>query len=189
MLSIIPTPIAEESDIAVPVPVPDRPDHTARSLVDEVAAEYQPTVDDAVRSAAVDQTGESAQATSAAPQDTEVLAARLQALLAAVVEVEQLSRQAREAAASDLAHYDALAACRQLLEGHHQEARRICQRAEQLAACAFGQRARVAAAPTLAEACELEQVLCELVGHRADEAAAFRIGHPDVEALVEERDQ
>jgi hypothetical protein len=193
MLSIISTPTAEESDIGASVPVQDDPDRMARSLADQVTAEapveHQPTVDDAVTPATFDQTGESVPAVLSTPQDTEALATRLQALLAAVVEVDQLSRQAREAAASDLAHYDALVASRQLLEGHHQEARRIRQRAEQLGACAFGQRARVAAAPTLAEARELEQVLCELVGHRADEAAGFKICHPDVEVLVEERDQ
>jgi hypothetical protein len=108
-------------------------------------------------------------------------------LLTTVLEVEQLSRQAREAAASDLAHYDALVAAQQLLEQHQQDAVRIRYRAEELAACAFGAHARAAAAPTIAEARDLEHVLDELIERRASEAAGFKADHTDVEVLVEER--
>jgi hypothetical protein len=122
-------------------------------------------------------------------QHTETLAARLQTLLATVLEVEQLSRQAREAAASDLAHYDALVVARQLLEQHHREAVGIRYRAEELAASAFGARARAAAALTIAEARALEHMLNELIDRRTSEATAFKADHADVEALVDERRQ
>jgi hypothetical protein len=111
----------------------------------------------------------------------------MQTLLAAVLQVEQLSSQARDAAASDLAHYDAMFEAQQLLERHRQEAARILDRAEKLAATAFGEQARAAAAPAMAEASELERMLGELVERRIAEAATFKADHPDVEALVEER--
>ncbi|MBV9595922.1 MAG: hypothetical protein JOZ87_03600 [Chloroflexi bacterium] len=121
--------------------------------------------------------------------DADGLAARLQALLGAVVEVEQLSRRAREAAASDLAHYDALVTAQQVLEHHQREAAGIRQRAEQLVASAFGQQARLVAASTRAEARDFEQALSSLVEQRTSEAATFEANHPDVGALVQERRQ
>ena len=99
-------------------------------------------------------------------------------LLGAVLEVERLSRRAREAAASDLAHYDALVTARQVLEHHQREAAGIRERAEQLAASAFGQQARAVAASTLAEARQLEQTLGDLVEQRTAEAAAFQAEPP-----------
>jgi hypothetical protein len=124
--------------------------------------------------------------TATAP-DLETLAARMQTLLAAVLQVEQLSRDAREAAASDLAHYDAMIEALWLLERHREEAARVLDRAEKLAASAFGEQARAAAAPAVVEACELERMLRQLVELRTAEATTFKMDHPDVEALVEER--
>ena len=191
MLSITSTPVTEESDVVASVPVQDRPEDIARSLVDDTRAEApvegQVARDDVSVPATVDQAEDPALTPPAAPPDAQALAARLQVLLGAVIEVEQLSRQAREAAASDLAHYDTLVTARQVLEHHQREAAGIRQRAEQLAASAFGQQARTVAASTLAEARELEQALSDLVEQRTSEAAAFQADHPDVEALVEER--
>ncbi|MBV9354270.1 MAG: hypothetical protein JO023_01960 [Chloroflexi bacterium] len=190
MLSIPSIPVAEKSDLATAISPQDRPENMAVSLVDDTRA-MAPVDDrvarDDVEGPVINQVDDAAEATSAASPATEALAARLQALLGAVLEVEQLSRRAREAAASDLAHYDALVTAAQVLEHHQLEAAGIRQRAEQLAASAFGQQARAVAASTLAEARVLEQALGDLVAQRAAEAAAFQAEHPDVEALVEER--
>jgi hypothetical protein len=122
-----------------------------------------------------------------ASPDLETLTARMQSLLAAVLQVEQLSSQARDAAASDLAHYDVMIEAQQLLEDQRQEAARILDWAEKLAATAFGEQARAAAAPAMAEAREVERMLGELIRCRTAEAATFKGDHPDVQALVEER--
>jgi hypothetical protein len=181
-----PTSVTEESDFAAAASVQDRPENMADSLVDtraEAPAEDQAAGDEIGTSADDNQYEHRAPMTL----DSQALAARLEALLGAVVEVEQLSRQAREAAASDLAHYDALVTARQVLEHHQREAAGIRQRAEQLTDSAFGEQARAVAASTLAEARQLEQVLGDLVEQRSSEAVAFQLDHPDVEALVEER--
>jgi hypothetical protein len=183
--------VSEESDVAAAVPVQDRPENIAGSLVDDACTDAStvldqgPCDDGAAEATADDQDDGPAPRTP----DAEALAARVQVLLGAVLEVERLSRRAREAAASDLAHYDALVTARQVLEHHQREAAGIRERAEQLAASAFGQQARAVAASTLAEARQLEQTLGDLAGQRTAEAADFQAEHPDVEALVEERHQ
>jgi hypothetical protein len=182
MLFTTSTPVTDESDVATTVAMQDRPENMAGSLVDDTRAEAR--VEDQVA-----RDDDYAPTRPAAPPDADALAARLQVLLSAVLEVERLSRQAREVAASDLAHYDALVTARQVLERHQQEAAGIRQRAEQLAASAFGEQARAVAASTLHEARGLEQALGDLVEHRTAEAAAFQADHPDVQALVEERRQ
>ena len=182
--------VSEESDVTAAVPVQDRPENIAGSLVDDARTDAtdldQGPCDDGAAPATADDHDD-----GPAPRtpDAEALAARVQVLLGAVLEVERLSRRAREAAASDLAHYDALVTARQVLEHHQREAAGIRERAEQLAASAFGQQARAVAASTLAEARQLEQTLGDLAGQRTAEAADFQAEHPDVEALVEERQQ
>jgi hypothetical protein len=183
--------VTEEPDLAAaPVPVQDRPENIAASLVDDARAEA-PVLGrgpghDGTAPPTADSHDEGSTPTT---QDAEALAVRLQVLLGAVLDVERLSRQAREAAASDLAHYDALVTARQVLEHLQQEAAGIRERSEQLAASAFGQQARAVAASTLAESRQLEHTLWDLVEQRTAEAAVFQAEHPDVEALVEERRQ
>jgi hypothetical protein len=194
MLSTLPAPLTEQSDAAEPLEAQAHTDNSAHGLdgshVAEVPFEWLVTSGDSAPVAPRDVDEDAPDAlTQPDLQHTETLAARLEFLLATVSEVEQLSRQAREAAASDLAHYDALVAARQVLEQHQQEAVRIRYRAEELAVSAFGAQARAAAAPTIAEARALEHVLNELIECRTSEAAAFNAEHPDVEVLVEERRQ
>jgi hypothetical protein len=179
-----------QSDFTAPVSVQDRPENITGSLVDDARTGApvleQAPGDDGTAAAATDNDLDGGAATM---PNAESLAARLQVLLSAVLEVERLSRQAREAAASDLARYDALVTARQVLEHHQREAAGIRERSEQLAASAFGQQARAAAASTLAESRQLEQTLGDLVEQRTADAAAFQTGHPDVESLVQERRQ
>jgi hypothetical protein len=191
MLSITSsTPEIEESDVAA-VAVQDRPENIDRAVdgasAESSAKDQEAPCDAATPAAAVH--SDPVPTESPAPADAESLAERLQVLLGAVLEVEQLSRRARDAAASDLAHYDALVTARQVLEHHQQESAGIRKRAEELMVSAFGEQARAVAASTLREARELEQAITDLVEQRTTEAAAFQSDHPDVEALVEERRQ
>jgi hypothetical protein len=194
MLSITcSTSFTEESNVAAVVPVQDRPENIADSLVDNTRDESpmgdQGARHDIATPSVANQEADPVPTASPAPADAESLAARLQVLLGAVLEVEELSRRAREAAASDLAHYDALVTARQVLEHHQLESASIRQRAEQLVVSAFGEQARAVAVSTLREARELEQALTDLVEERTAEVAAFQSDHPDVDALVEERRQ
>jgi hypothetical protein len=190
MLSTISISANEESDATTSVVVQDHSEIATRGLVDDALAngpvENELTRED-LSERAVEQPDEPAPPEAPASPYSQDVAARLRALLSSVAEVEQLSRQAREAAASDLAHYDTLVDARQVLEHHRREASDIRQRAEQLTDNAFGQLARAFAVSTLTEAREVEQAVSDLVEQRSVEVTAFQADHPDVEALVQER--
>jgi hypothetical protein len=81
-----------------------------------------------------------------APDDSEDLLDRLSRLVDSVVRVEELSRQAREAAATDLARYDELVATEGRFSAGLVEATRLCEQAETVLARAFGSAARAMAA-------------------------------------------
>jgi hypothetical protein len=134
MLSISnPTSGSEESDVTTAVPAQgDRPENMAGSLVGDTRAEApvedEDAPNDVARPAAANHDCDRVIAASPAAPDAESLVARLQVLLGAVLEVEQFSRRAREAAASDLARYDALVTTHQVLEHHQREATGIRKR-------------------------------------------------------------
>ncbi|HEY2594418.1 MAG TPA: hypothetical protein VGK33_11000 [Chloroflexota bacterium] len=180
--------LSEQSDVAVAVLEQDRPEDITVRPVDDARTEALVLDERPGENCTAPFTADNHDAGSPEP-DAEALAARVQLLLGAVIEVEQLSRRAREAAASHLAQYDALVTARQVLEHHQREAAGIRERAEQLAANAFGHQARAVAASTLTEARQLEQTLGDLAGQQIAEAADFQAEHPDLETLVEERQQ
>lgn len=118
---------------------------------------------------------------------SEDLLARLGRLFDSVVQVEELSRQAREAAATDLARYDELLATEGRFATGLAEATRLREQAGAMLARAFGSAARAMASPTLAEAESVEDALARLTAHWRQAAEAFLGEHPDVETLLAER--
>jgi hypothetical protein len=124
MLSITTsTSLTEESDVAGAV-LQHRPDNTAGGPVDNthtnVLVEDPNARHDVAGPSATNQDGDVVAKAPPTPPDAEALATHLEYLLGAVLEVEQLSRQARETAGSDLVHYDALVTASQVLEHHLQ---------------------------------------------------------------------
>ena len=74
--------------------------------------------------------------------DPTTISARLKNLVVSVSQVEELSRRAREVAASDLALYNGIAASRCQFEEGLDEARRIGQEAKAVYQRAFGRDAK-----------------------------------------------
>ena len=101
--------------------------------------------------------------------------------------MEELSRRAREAATSHLALYDALEV------SHHQYAGRLAQacairdQAQQVHGLAFGQEAKYAAEPVVAEAERVVQAFTELARAWEQRASMFLDEHPDILLPLAER--
>jgi hypothetical protein len=121
--------------------------------------------------------------------DSSSIAARLRSLVVSVAQVEELSRRAREAAASDLALYNGIAASQRQFEEGLAEAQRIGHEAEDVYKRAFGREAKAVAEPAVVEAREVERAFAELADAWRQQAVSFLSQHPDVESLLEERRQ
>jgi hypothetical protein len=121
--------------------------------------------------------------------DPTSISARLKNLVVSVSQVEELSRRAREAAASDLTLYSGIAASQRQFEHGLAEARRIGQEALSVYERAFGREAKAVAEPAVAEAREVEQAFAELADAWRNQAETFLADHPDVEALLAEQQQ
>jgi hypothetical protein len=121
--------------------------------------------------------------------DPSSISARLTNLVVAVSQVEELSRQARQAAASDLALYSGIAASQRQFEVGLTEARRIGLEAQTVYQRAFGREAKAVAEPAVAEALEVEHAFNELADAWRNQAESFLVEHPDVEALLSEQRQ
>ena len=115
------------------------------------------------------------------------VAQQLDELVRSVGVVEELSRRAREAATDDLARYDAVMASMQQYEDRMQQARTIADRARDVLARAFGQEARAAAQPLVADAERVLRAFADLASDWQEQASAFIAEHPDVELLLAER--
>jgi hypothetical protein len=118
--------------------------------------------------------------------DPSTISARLRNLVVAVGQVEELSRHAREVAASDLALYNGVATSQRQFEEGLAEARRIGEEAQAVYQRAFGRQARAVAEPAVAEAREVENAFKELADTWRHQAEAFLADHPDVEAPIAE---
>jgi hypothetical protein len=121
--------------------------------------------------------------------DPSTISARLRNLVVAVGQVEELSRRAREIAATDLAFYSGIAASHRQFEEGLAEAQRIGQEAQAVYQRAFGWEAKALAEPALLEAREVEQAFAELADSWRQQAETFLAEHPDVEALLTEQRQ
>ena len=121
--------------------------------------------------------------------DPSSISARLRNLVVAVGQVEELSRRAREVAATDLALYSGIAASQRQFEEGLAEAQRIGQEAQAVYQRAFGREAKALAEPALLEAREVEQAFAELAESWRQQAETFLAEHPDVEALLAEQRQ
>jgi len=119
--------------------------------------------------------------------DPATISARLKNLVLSVSQVEELSRHAREVAATDLAKYEGLNASQRQFDDGLAEARRIHQEAQAVYQRAFGRDARAVAEPALVEADEVEQAFAELAEAWRQQAESFLAEHPDVEALLAEQ--
>jgi hypothetical protein len=134
-------------------------------------------------------TPDSELATPPSLPDPAGISARLRDLVVTVGQVEELSRRAREAAASDLELYNGIAASQRQFEDGLADARRIGQEAEDVYKRAFGREAKAVAQPAVAEAREVEQAFAELAGAWRQKAELFLSEHPDVESLLSEQRQ
>lgn len=121
--------------------------------------------------------------------DPSSISGRLRNLVVTVGQVEELSRRARETAASDLALYDAIAASHRQFEEGLAEAQRIGHEAADVYKRAFGQEAKVVAEPAVIEAGEIEQAFAELADAWRQQAESFLVQHPDVESLLADQRQ
>lgn len=119
--------------------------------------------------------------------DPSSISARLQNLVVAVSQVEELSRQAREVAATDLTLYNGIAASQHQFEEGFAEAQRIGQEAQAVYRRAFGQEAKALAQPAVLEAREVEQAFAELAEAWRQQAERFLVEHPDVDSLIAEQ--
>jgi hypothetical protein len=117
----------------------------------------------------------------------DALARQLEQLVQSVGVVEDLSRRAREAAASDLAHYDALLVSRQQYASRLEEASTIRDQARNALGRAFGQEARSAAEQLVDETEQVVQVFGTLANTWQQRASSFIEQHPDIQQLLDER--
>jgi hypothetical protein len=117
----------------------------------------------------------------------DALAEQLARLIDSVALVEELSRSAREAAAGDPSRYEAL--LKSSLQYRHglDQATVIRDQARNVLDQAFGQAARAAAEPLLAEAEGVLAALTHLMRSWHEQADGFLTAHPDVELLLAER--
>jgi hypothetical protein len=117
----------------------------------------------------------------------DVLRQQLEQLVQSVSIVEELSRRARETAAGDLALYQALLASQQQYAERLDQACAIRDQAHSVLEHAFGQAARAAAEPLVAEAERVLQAFTQLAVAWQQRASDFLVEHPDVELLLAER--
>jgi hypothetical protein len=117
----------------------------------------------------------------------DALAAQLSHLIESVAVVEDLSRQAREAAVGDLARYEVLVASAGQYGRSLEQARVIRDQARDALGRAFGQAARAVAEPLVAEAERVLAAFDQLVNAWQEQAGSFLAAHPDVELLVVEQ--
>jgi hypothetical protein len=132
-------------------------------------------------------TGSQDEAPTPSLPDPATISARLKNLVLSVSQVEELSRYAREIAATDLAKYEGINASQRQFDVGLAEARRIHQEAQAVYQRAFGREARAVAEPVLVEAGEVEQAFTELAEAWRQQAERFLVEHPDVEALLAEQ--
>jgi hypothetical protein len=115
------------------------------------------------------------------------LAAQLAQLVESTAAVEELSRQARDAAVGDLDHYEALvASAHEYIEGL-EHATSILDRARNTFDRAFGQAATTAAQALISEAERVHSAFKQLADGWESRAESFLTEHPDVDFLVRER--
>ena len=119
--------------------------------------------------------------------DPAALALELERIVRAVVEVQALSQRAREAAQTNLAHYDELRNVQVLHEHHLAQARSLAAQAHAARDQAFGAEAQAAADAVIQQAQAIEHAFIQVVQCAAHEAGEFLARHPDIEALVDER--
>jgi hypothetical protein len=158
----------------------------AVSLVDEAVV---PMLDDAALACDVASTDDTdAVLDNPSRDDTaEALVARLDHLVHTVSAVEELSRQARDAAADDFTKYEALVLSYQQYVERLEHACAIRDQAVGVLERAFGHAARTAAEPLVVEADRVVQAFTQLAGAWQDQSATFLGEHPDVELLLAER--
>jgi hypothetical protein len=122
---------------------------------------------------------------ASAPADE--LAVELGRLVQSISAVEELSRQARQAAVSDLAHYESLAASLDQYRAGLDQASQLETQASLALEQAFGQSARSAADSIVIETRRVRNAFGELVQVWQIQAETFLAEHPDVELLVAEQ--
>jgi hypothetical protein len=115
------------------------------------------------------------------------LAEELTRLIKSVAAVEDLSSAAREAAATDLARYEAVRASAQQYRERFDQACAIRDQAKGVLSRAFGQAARAAAEPLLSQAERVLAAFTQLVAAWDEELDGFLTSHPDVKLLLNER--
>lgn len=123
----------------------------------------------------------------APPSADNSLSAELQRLIDSVASVEELSRQAREAAVGDLALYEALSESSEQYTIGLQQASVLEHDAAEALQRAFGQSATAAAEVLLADAERVRVAFGQLTAAWRQRADEFLRAHPDVELLVAER--
>jgi hypothetical protein len=117
----------------------------------------------------------------------DMLALQLDQLVHSVSIVEELSRRARQAATGDLGLFDALEASQQQYAGRLAQACALRDQAKQVHERAFGQEARRAAEPVVAEAERVVGAFTELASAWEKRASVFLDEHPDIQLLLAER--
>ncbi len=198
------TEIAEPSDLVVVVDASsgtEEPLHGNEVQPDATSANHEVTESHASAPSASDPSSDATAVSVGPPEssasddgaslptlpDPTSISARLKNLVVSVSQVEELSRRAREVAASDLALYNGIAASRCQFEEGLDEARRIGQEAKAVYQRAFGRDAKALAEPAVAEARDVEQAFGDLAGAWRQQAETFLAEHPDVEALIAEQ--
>ncbi len=151
------------------------------------AAESDPTVGTSSESAAEPPTQSVDEAPKPGLPDPATISARLKNLVLSVSQVEELSRYAREIAATDLAKYEGINGSQRQFADGLAEARRIHQEAQTVYQRAFGRDARAVAEPAVVEAGEVEQAFAELAEAWRQHAESFLAKHPDVGSLLSEQ--
>ncbi len=183
---VVMTNVVESPAVPTPTQDPESSNNGANSIVaDESAIEVLEVGVDAL--AVIDSSGSDASPISAPGTTADLLSAQLDQLVRSVVVVEELSRRAREAAADDLARYDALLASREQYTRGLDHACTIRDQARKVLDQAFRQDARAAAEPLVAEAERVVQAFAQLASAWQEQATAFLADHPDVELLLAER--
>jgi hypothetical protein len=127
-------------------------------------------------------------ARDADPQiSAEALATELSRLVDSVAVVEELSRNARESAATDLAQYETVLMSVQEYRRGLEQASAIRDQSRDVLDRAFGYAARAAAEPLLSEAERVLAAFAHLVDAWNEQADGFLGAHPDVDLLLAEQ--
>ncbi len=118
---------------------------------------------------------------------TEELAGELDRLVQSVATVEELSQQARQAAADDYETYESLRLSAEQYRVGLEQASTIRDQVHDAHQRAFGTAAKAAAEPILIDADRVHSAFEQLSGAWEQRAAAFLDAHPDVGAWLTER--